>query len=121
MDRQQIGKLGEDYAEKYLTTQNYQIIKRNYHCKFGEIDLIAQKFSQLRFIEVKTRTSDQFGTPEAALTYPKKSKILKTALTFLSQNYPNRALSWRIDLITVKLNQQNDLQDINHYKNVLDG
>lgn len=123
MDKIKLGKLGENYAEQFLLSQNYQIFTRNFYSRFGEIDIITFDYSnrQIAFIEVKTRTSTDFGLPQDALTARKKSRLLKTALCFLNQKYPNRAISWRIDLIAVQLDEQNHLQELTHFKNILDG
>ena len=51
----------EEIAIQYLLQQGYQVLERNYRCRFGEIDLIAQDGSTLAFIEVKTRRSQKFG------------------------------------------------------------
>lgn len=123
MDKIKIGKLGEGYAEQFLLTQNYKIIAKNFYSRFGEIDVITFDYSnrQIAFIEVKTRTNNIFGLPQDAVTMQKKSKLLKTALYFLGLKWPGIAISWRIDLIAVQLNEQNHLQEITHFKNILDG
>lgn len=119
MTKSSIGRLGEDYAASFLTSQNYQIIARNYHSRFGEIDIIAKKNHELIFVEVKTRTSENFGTAEEALTFQKREKILKTIFDFLNKN-PS-FFSWKVDLIAVKLTAEQKLKNINHLKNILDG
>ena len=59
---QEIGKTGEEIAKKYLLENNYKIVAKNFRCKFGEIDIIAYDKEELVFIEVKTRTSNKYGT-----------------------------------------------------------
>ena len=55
------GLLGEREAEKYLISKGYKIRDRNYRTKIGEIDIVAEKFNTLVFVEVKTRTSTKLG------------------------------------------------------------
>lgn len=121
MNRKEIGQLGENYAAQFLKTQDHQIIARNYHCRFGELDLISKEnmTGQLCFVEVKTRSNDSFGLPEEAINYQKKQHLIKSCLHFLqsSQYFP----IWRIDLIAVKLDAQHRLLSIQYLKNIFDG
>lgn len=94
-----IGNSGEDAACEYIKKQGYKIVSRNTVNKLGEIDIIAQNRGCLVFIEVKTRTSDKFGTPAEAVTYYKKQKIIKTAEVYLMQNPTD--LDIRFDVIEV--------------------
>lgn len=118
MNNQSIGKLGEDYAHKYLIAHNYQIIQRNYHTRYGEIDLITKLGDNIVFIEVKTRTSNFFGTASESITNYKRQNLIKTALKYLqTENFS----SWRIDLITVELRKDFSLKLLDQLKNILDG
>ena len=121
MDKSKVGKTGELYAEKFLTSRGHRIIRKNYHSRYGEIDLIVlSQNGILIFIEVKTRTSNNFGYPEEAITRQKLQKILKTAFHFF-QNYPEKFSTWRIDAISVELTRTGKLKNIKHLKNLLDG
>lgn len=126
MHTRNLGKLGEKYIEKFLTAKNYQIIKTNYHARFGEIDIIAidredLNSTQLVFIEVKTRKSLEFGGPSESITYQKKQRLIKTALHFLHSNPKFSHYIWRMDLIGLELEQDNSLKNIVHLKNILNG
>ena len=79
-----IGRLGEELAALMLEEKGYEILERNYRCRFGEIDLIAEKNHILAFTEVKTRTASSFGEPAEAVTWSKQQKIRQTALHFLN-------------------------------------
>lgn len=115
-NKQQIGKLGQDLAERYLLSQNYQIICRNFYSRYGEIDLVAFYNNQLIFCEVKTRTSDLFGAPEESFTYRKRSRFIKTVFQYLAKS--PHCKHWRIDLIAVKLDHNCKFQTINHFQNI---
>lgn len=110
------GKLGEDIAEKYLIQKEYYILARNYHTRFGEIDIIASDGSCIVFVEVKTRTQNQFGTPLEAITSGKLSKIIKTSQFYLSQRNLH-GKPYRYDAIEIILNSQNK-PIINHLLNI---
>ncbi len=116
----ELGKLGESQAQNYLNSQNYQIIETNFRSKFGEIDIIAIDYStnELAFVEVKTRTSETFGSPAESLTRTKRNRIIKTALIFLNTTTKNIPRHWRIDLIGIQLNGEYKFQDLIHLKNI---
>ena len=119
MNKRETGKNGEDIAENLLTSQNYEIISKNYNCRFGEIDIVAIDYSKRKefvFVEVKTRRSSLFGEPQEAVDYRKKRKIIRTIGHFLANC--NMALPWRIDVIAIKLDGNGSLKEINHYKNI---
>jgi len=112
------GKYGEDFAAQYLANNGYKIVERNYRfSRYGEIDIIALDKNTLCFIEVKTRTSDKFGTPLEAVTKDKLSKILKCGYSYLQDtkiSYKN----FRVDAISVSLKKPPDVPEISHIKNI---
>ncbi|MBQ8562987.1 MAG: YraN family protein [Firmicutes bacterium] len=83
--RKEMGRLGEEMAALMLQDQDYEIICRNYRCRFGEIDIVAMKKGVLTFIEVKSRTGTAFGEPAEAVTWSKQQKLRQTALQFLNE------------------------------------
>ena len=104
------GKYGEALAENYLRKQKYKILERNYKNKIGEIDLIAEDKNVLVFVEVKYRTSAQFGLPSEAVNYYKIQKIQKTAILYLQTNKLEDA-EIRFDVIDILG------EEITHIKN----
>ena len=72
---QKLGKLGEDIISNYIQKQGYKILERNFECSQGEIDIIAKNKNELVFIEVKTRSNTNFGTPSEAVDYKKQKHI----------------------------------------------
>lgn len=97
-------KLGEDKACEYLKKLGFTIIERNYRKRYGEIDIVAidesSKEKVLTFIEVKTRTSNSFGTPLEAITYWKLKELIKTA-QFYKLTHRNLPESLRIDAVSI--------------------
>ncbi len=80
------GRLAEDAAVTFLQQQGLTLVERNYHCRFGEIDLIARDGETLVFVEVRMRTSDAFGGAAASITASKRNKLLRAARHYLSGN-----------------------------------
>lgn len=103
-------------AEKYLIQKDYYILAKNYHSRFGEIDIIASDNGSIVFIEVKTRTQNQFGTPLDAITKRKLWKMVKTSQFYLSQKNMHDK-PYRYDAIEIILNQSNK-PIINHLMNI---
>ncbi len=97
-----IAKLGEDKACEYLKSLGFKILERNYRKTYGEIDIIALDKDVLAFVEVKTRTSDQFGTPLESITYWKLKSLIKTAQSY-KMTHRNLPESLRIDAVSVIL------------------
>ena len=82
--QQKVGKIGEDMAVKFLKKKSYKIIERNFIAgKYGEIDIIAKDKGELVFVEVKTKTDEQFGSPEQEFTYQKKKKMRRAIQNYL--------------------------------------
>ena len=81
-----LGKSGEDTALNFLKENGYKILVKNYKTKLGEVDVIAYDKGTLCFIEVKTRGSLRFGSPQEAVSHFKQRQISKVALQFLKRN-----------------------------------
>lgn len=112
--KKSLGKQGEDIAVHYLQRKGYRIVQRNYHSRYGEIDIVCRKNQDMIFVEVKTRSSDRYGSAEEAVTAVKQQRLRKTALTYLQQlDRPVRGL--RFDVITVRF--EVDEVVINHIEN----
>lgn len=112
--RQRVGQQGEEIAANYLQQQGYQILNRNYHSRFGEVDLVAEKDDVVVFVEVKARTSVSFGLPEESVTAEKLAKIYDTALLWL-QEHPEKSDDWRVDVIAIQMDKGLQPKDIQHF------
>ena len=84
MSTKQDGDWGEALVEKYLSERGCRIVEREWRCRFGEIDLIAEKDGVLLFVEVKLRTNLQYGAPREYVTVKKQEKLRAAALLYLS-------------------------------------
>ncbi len=115
--QKQTGNEGEDFAAEYLRSRGYQILDRNYHSRYGELDLVAARNQCIVFVEVKTRTSEQFGLPETSVTPDKLEKINNTGLLWL-QDHPDAPDDWRIDVIALLMNKNHKVIDIQHFVDI---
>jgi putative endonuclease len=98
------GRIGEDLAHRYLRGRGCTIVARNYRARSGagEVDLVAWHGPVLAFIEVKTRASDEFGSPDAAVDAEKRDR-----LRYAARDYARRAgIEWektRFDIVSIVL------------------
>jgi putative endonuclease len=114
------GQLGEDYAVALLEQKGYQIIERNYHSRFGEIDIIAQNSKYIVFVEVKTRDENYQVSPLEAVTPGKQKKLYKTALLYL-QSHPT-GLQPRFDVIGLTITGAGfSVKSVEHIENAFLG
>ncbi|MFZ2303768.1 MAG: YraN family protein [Minisyncoccia bacterium] len=111
--RQQIGRLGEDIATKYLENKGFSIIERNYLKKCGEIDIIAKKAGITHFIEVKSVTRENIVKnvsrvtnkyrPEDNLHPYKLKRLARVIQLYLLEKHSNGEPEWVFDAITVQI------------------
>lgn len=94
-------------AVNYLENNGFQILERNFHCKMGEIDIIAFKDNIIRFIEVKYRGSDAYGFAIQSISPRKQQRIYNTAQFYLMKNKTYEQHEYSFDVITI---QGNDLE-----------
>ena len=114
---QALGHWGEDTAVEYLKKNGYEIIARNIRTPHGEIDLLARQADQLVFVEVKARTSEEYGNPEEAITANKQTHMIESAQYYLQENALD--LEYRIDVIAIKRKTGNQSPEITHFENAL--
>ncbi len=93
------GQLAEDMACQHLQQQGLILLQKNFHSRFGEIDLIMQHQQTLVFVEVRYRKNRDFGGPAASITPAKQKKIEKTALFFMQKK--GREFNARFDVLAI--------------------
>ncbi len=106
----QRGEQAEKQACEFLLTQGLQLVCKNFACKYGEIDLIMQEEQTLVMVEVKFRSSSQFGGAIASITAKKQRKIIATTQYYLATH--NLKNNIRFDVVALEPNT-----DINWIKN----
>ncbi len=108
------GLQAEKLAATYLSQHGLKLVAKNYHCRFGEIDLIMQDGNTVVFVEVRLRTNSQFGSAASSITPKKQQKLILTAQHYLQQH---GECACRFDAI---LMHKADLQDIEWLRNAFD-
>jgi putative endonuclease len=93
------GRLAEDMACRHLQRQGLSLLQKNFHSRFGEIDLIMQHEQTLVFVEVRYRKNRDFGGPAASITQAKQEKIQKTALYYMQ--HKGREFNARFDVLAI--------------------
>jgi putative endonuclease len=104
MSRRDAGILGERLAAEFLRGRGYHIIETNYRCPEGEIDIVARYGDSLVFVEVRTKQSRRFGTPEESITSVKKEKMRLVAARY-REAHDDLPEQWRIDVVVVELDR----------------
>lgn len=99
------GAIAEDTACKWLTKQKLKVLDRNFHSRFGEIDIIAEDNGMLCFIEVRYRKNQSFGSAAETVTINKQKKILQTANHYLSTHRQYSQHPCRFDIIAMHGNK----------------
>ena len=100
LERQRLGQLGERAAARFLKKKGYHILEKNYRVRSGEVDIVAREKGSIVFVEVKTRSSAEFGLPEESLSSRKKVHLTKTALSYLA-HHSIRDRDCRFDVVAV--------------------
>jgi putative endonuclease len=110
-----LGRKGEDLAHRYLLYAGYRVVARNYRPgQDSEIDIVARDGDKLVFVEVKTRVSADFGSPDRAIDREKQRHILRAARSFVTRSGD----SWsavRFDVVAIVFGKA---PEISHYRDV---
>lgn len=99
-NKQELGYNSEILARKKLVSCGYKIIEKNFSCKLGEIDIIAQDGDTLVFVEVRSRKNCDYGLPQETINYKKQQKLRKLAQYYLKlKNCVD--ISCRFDVVAI--------------------
>ena len=102
MSRKTTGAAGEKLAAQFLAGRGYSIVETNYRCREGEIDIIAKQGDCLVFVEVRTKRSTVYGSPEESITEKKKEHLRAVAARY-RDTHDGLPQSWRIDVMAVEM------------------
>ena len=114
--RKKLGNWGENLALEYLTSKGYELLERNFHSRYGELDLIMSVDNFLVAVEVKTRRSKKYGFAEYSITKKKIQAIADTMTVYLENN-SELDQAWQIDLVVIE-SFGTEKPEIIHYQNV---
>ncbi len=117
LNKQRLGKLGEDLASTFLIKHGYRILVRNFRLRYGELDIVCIKNAVLVFVEVKTRIGRAYGSPEEAVTPRKLEEVIQTS-QFYAQSHPALPKLQRIDVIAIELDEHEQVVRLEHIENV---
>ncbi len=115
LNQNNAGLDAEKLAATFLANHGLKLVVQNYHCRFGEIDLIMRDANTLVFVEVRLRSNSQFGSAAASITPQKQQKLILTAQHYLQQNPEKNACRFDV-LLMDKL----DTKAIDWLKNAFD-
>ena len=116
LNKQEIGRWGEQEASDYLFQKGYTILGRNIRTPHGEIDILALKDQILIFVEVKTRTSTAFGNPENSIDARKLNHMKASALYYAQKN--GFAGTWQCDAIAIFRSNSKPIEIV-HFENII--
>jgi putative endonuclease len=119
-DRRRLGQFGERLAAAHLEAEGYRIVERNFRCREGEVDIIAETKGCLVFVEVRTRRGDAMGEAVDSLTPLKGARITAAAEAYC-QGRPGLAPERRIDVIAVDLSLEGRVLRLEHIESAFTG
>lgn len=118
--RRELGDRGERFAACFLEAKGFEILERNYRCQVGEVDLVAQEGECLVFVEVRSRSSDDFGTPEESITQQKRRRLAQVAECYVAERGSSLP-AWRIDVVAVDFGPRGSAQRVELFRNAVTG
>ena len=116
--RVRLGATGEKAARGYLENMGYAILDTNFRCPHGEVDIVALDGDCLVFLEVRTRSGSNFGSPEESITPDKERKLIATAEAYM-QSREDLPEEWRIDFVAVDVDGQGRITRIERTENAV--
>lgn len=108
-----LGERGERMAHRHLLNRGYAILEKNYRCRYGEVDIVAQKGAELVFTEVRTRRGTEFGTAQESITSTKARHLIAASQHYL-ESHSLTDIDWRIDLVSINWPPGNAAPGIEH-------
>jgi putative endonuclease len=113
-----VGEFGEDKICEYLVLRGWEIIARNYHCRWGEIDIVAGRGDIFLIVEVKTRRNRYFANPCEAVTKAKQEKLKKSTLDFLEHHPGDYSIRFDVaEVVYCEMPNGYQVKDINYIEN----
>lgn len=114
--RKMLGRQGEEIAARYLEKNGFKLLRKNYRCRLGEIDLIAMDRDFLVFVEVRSKSGDEYGEGYESLVNKKLSKLRQVAWYYLKAEGKTK-MNCRFDVVSVRFDRDGEVQRIEHIEN----
>lgn len=113
--RKEKGRAAEDAAVLHLQQEGWTIVERNWSCRSGELDVIAEKGELLLFVEVRSRSGSGYGLPAESIDARKIQKVRRTAEVYLHRfGFSDRLV--RFDAIAVMLGRHLEIRSLEHFQ-----
>jgi putative endonuclease len=120
MNNRKTGNKGEQIAADFLANKGYEILERNYHNKWGEVDIVSRcrvkGENYVVFVEVKTKTDEIYGEPWEMINKHKLKQITQMGHLWCMENHYHGLL--RIDVVGVWLDMSGEVMRVAHWENV---
>ena len=117
---QKAGQLAEIMACQFLCDKGLKLVTKNYHCRYGEIDLIMQQEQTIVFVEVRSRKLNNLVDSASSVNWSKQQKLQRTAENYLQKNNVHSSIPARFDVIAVTHNPNQEIK-IDWIQNAFDG
>lgn len=109
--------LGEEIAAEHLVGAGYKILERNFRCPLGEIDIVARDRETLVFVEVRSRRTDNYGSPLESVGFSKQKKLSLVAAYYLNR-HGLQEMKARFDVVAVKIRPSQS--EVEHVRDAFD-
>jgi len=118
-DARAVGAAGEALAAEWLARRGLRILARNFRCRGGEVDIVAEDDGELVFVEVRTRRLGGLVGPEESITHRKQQRLVCAAEHYLQAS---RAADrpWRIDLVAIEVDSRGQVHRVDHLRSVIE-
>ncbi|MBI1249161.1 YraN family protein [bacterium] len=115
-----LGQRGEDYACRYLKKKGYKIVARQDRSRLGEIDIVAVQQRTVVFVEVKTRSDDEKGSPDQAVDRDKQERLTRAALAFMDRHDLLGNCAARFDVISIVWPPGQSRPEVRHFESAFE-
>ena len=109
--KQELARIGEDHAARYLRSRGYRIREKNFRTRSAEVDIVAEHKGALVFVEVKARSSTAFAEPRESVTPSKQRRIARAAASYIAARERRERLT-RFDVVEVLLTPEGRVEKV---------
>lgn len=117
-ERKDTGQKGEELAARYLQGKGCRIVRRNYRCNIGEIDLVAEDSGVVVIVEVRTKRVPCMVRPEETITWAKATRLVRLAEHYLASTGQDDR-PWRVDVVAIEMDSDDTPLRIERYQDAV--